>query len=145
MRVFAKRSGRFTFCGVDAADLDRFKLTVSAFVEFKYRTGIENAFALAVAFPVVLFYIAYVRVFMELKAVYAVVLRGFIAAVMYAATSDDDDVSVLSNLKIVIHKLRKAGFGDDDGDMDAFVLGIGFYENINAGFVGLGRDDDIRA
>ena len=78
-----------------------------------------------------------------MKGVHAVVLAGIAAAVVDAAAGDDVHVAVLADIEIVVHQLREAGLGDDDGDVDRLMLGAGGDVDVDAGLVGLGVDHDV--
>ena len=65
------------------------------------------------------------------------------AAVADAASRDDDDVTVLAYVEIVIDDVVEAALTQDDGNMNALVLCAGLDVDIDARTVLFGYDLDI--
>lgn len=92
-----------------------------------------------------LFHVLDTRILTYVEGVDAVVLAVLIAAVVNAATRNDENVRSLTDIEIVVDHIVHSTLGQNDGDMHAFVLGVRLDDDVNAGLVCLGLDLDVRA
>ena len=90
-----------------------------------------------------LLYVFEPRARRQVEGVDAVVTALLIAGVVDATAGYDGHVRPLAHEEVVVHHLGVTRLAEDDGDMDALVLGAGLDDNVNTGFVRLGDNIDI--
>ena len=64
-------------------------------------------------------------------------LRIAVAAVVDAAARDDAHLGALTDEEIIVYLVVQAAFGQDDGNMDVFMLCKGLDADVDAVLVGL--------
>ncbi len=134
---------RVALRGVHALYLDHLHLAVAALVHVDLGLGIQDALPGAVAGTVVLFHITDARVLSDMEAVHAVMLGILLAAVVYTAAGDDQNVAVLAHIKIVVDSFRHPAFADDHGNVHAFLFSARLDDYVYAADVSLGDDIDV--
>ena len=67
-------------------------------------------------------------------------LAQFAAAVVNTASGNDRYITVLSDVEIIVHKIRETGLRYDDGNMNTFFLCARFDIYLDTGFVFLRHD-----
>ena len=131
--------------GINALDLDHLHLHGAVFIHIDFRAGIEQALAGPVTGAVVLLDIFDLGAFADKEAVDTVMLGILCAAVVDAAAGDNDNITVLTDVKVVIHDFLEAALAHDDRDMDALVLGPGLDLDIDARAVFFRNDIYVRS
>ena len=115
------------------------------FVHVHVGRGVQDALARSLPFAVVLLHVANAGVLADPEAVDTVVLGLLVARVMDAAACDDGDIGVVADMKIVIDHVGQSRFGDDDGNMNGFVLRARGDSDFDALLVRERVDGDVRA
>ena len=83
-------------------------------------------------------------IFADMESMDSVMLARLIAAVVDSAARNDEHISALTYIKIIINKVVDSRLGDDNGDMNALILRsrsnnyvdarlVGFRHNLNVG------------
>ena len=104
---------------------------------------VEDVFAAAVCFTVVLFYVSDACILFEIERMDTVMLRFVIAAVVDTAACDDSDIGIFTDIEVVVYKIIDTALGDDDRDHDDFVFRARFDDDIDTGFVRFPFDLDV--
>ena len=129
--------------GIHALDLHHFHFHGTAFFQIGFRHRVQNAFAPAVPFSVMLFHIFYFAVFAHKEAVHPVMLGILHAAVMDAAACYDDYITVFTDIKIVINRFFQSAVTEYNRNMYAFLFRTRFDADIDAAHIRLGNNVNI--
>ena len=77
------------------------------------------------------------------EGVDAVVTGLLVAAVVDAASRDDDDVRTVADIEIVIHRFGESRLAEQNGQMHALALGAGADDDVDAVRALLGTDLNV--
>ncbi len=109
-RARLEMRGRFAHRRVNPLDLHHFHLAVGAFLHFDLGGRIEDTLSRALAGAVVLFNIFHTRIFADMEAVNPVMLAFIAPGVVNTAAGNDEYVSIVADIEIVVDKVVDSGF-----------------------------------
>ncbi len=121
--------------GVNTLDLGGLHLHVGVLGHFHHGGGVHDTAAAAVAGAVVLLDILDACALAHEEAVNAAVLAVGVAGVVDAAPRNDGDIAVGSDVEVVVDQLLDARLREDDGDVQALILGAGLDVDVDAGYI----------
>ncbi len=139
-RVFVKGGGHGAVGVGYAAELSRFHIQRRTILDKRAGDGVKRLFAFRVAFGVVPLDVAHAAAFFEVEGMHAVVTAFAAGVVVYTAARDYSHFRALADIEIVVNGVEQTAFGENDGDMHAFVFNARLDENVDA-FLAVGAGE----
>ncbi len=115
--------------------MNRIHLHVAVLVQIDDCLRIHHTLSSALTRTIVLLYIPHLRIFSDKKGMNAAVFTGLVTAVVNAAACHNRDITVLSNMKVIVHQLFESRLCHQHRNMHTFLFGAGLDENINSRLV----------
>ena len=132
-----------TYSRINAFNLYHFHLHEAVFLKIGLSYRIQQAFASTISLTVMLLNIFNLRIFAYKEAMNTIMLGILVTAVMNTAASNNYNITVITNVEIIIYHFLKSAFAKNYWYMNAFLLGAWLYTDINAAYISLGGNINI--